>query len=105
MTTVDFIPVITERILRAFSPQKIILFGSLAKGSGDEDSDIDLLVIFPTVSDQRGMAIEIRKRLADLPVSKDIFVSTPEEVNRRRKLVGDFIGPALEEGRVLYERV
>lgn len=104
MTTEDFIPVITERILREFAPQKIILFGSLAKGSGGEDSDIDLLVIFPVVSDQRGMSIEIRKRLSDLPVSKDIFVATPEEINRRKTNLGDFIGSALEEGRVLYER-
>jgi len=105
MTTEDFISVITERISREFSPQKIILFGSFAKGMGGEESDIDLLVVFPAVADQRGMAVEIRKRLSDLPVSKDIFVATPEEINRRKANIGDFIGSALEEGRVLYEQV
>jgi predicted nucleotidyltransferase len=102
--TVELIPTIAERIVRQFEPLRIILFGSQARGEAGPESDVDLLVVLPEVADKRQAAIEIRRALADLPVSKDIVVTTPAEISRRGDLVGTALRPALREGTVLYER-
>ena len=93
-----------DRIVEEFQPASILLFGSRARGDSKESSDVDLLVIMRDVPDKRRAAVEIRRSLGDLPVSKDIVVATPEEVARRRRVVGTIIHAALREGRVLYER-
>ncbi len=99
-----FISIMVDRIARAFQPARVVLFGSHARGTATEWSDIDLLVILPKVSDKRNAAIEIRRALGDLPVCKDIVVATPAEVARRGHLVGTTLRSALREGKVLYER-
>ncbi|MCC6442981.1 MAG: nucleotidyltransferase domain-containing protein [Armatimonadetes bacterium] len=104
MTTAEWIPAIADRIIQHFHPVKIILFGSHARGSASMDSDIDLLVVLPHVGDKRKDAVAIRRALKDFPVSKDIIVTTPEEISRRGDLIGTLLRPALREGKVLYER-
>jgi uncharacterized protein len=93
-----------ERIVRDYDPVKIILFGSHARGEAGPESDIDLLVVLPEVASKRQTAVAIRRKLTDLPVPKDIVVTTPEEIARRGDLVGTVLRPALREGKVLYER-
>jgi predicted nucleotidyltransferase len=93
-----------ERIVRDCDPAKIILFGSHARGEAGLESDIDLLVVLPEVANKRQAAVAIRRILRDLPVPKDIVVTTPEEIARRGDLVGTVLRPALREGKVLYER-
>jgi len=83
---------------------QIILFGSHARGEATDESDVDLLVVLSEVRDKRQAAVEIRRVLADLPVSKDIIVTTPDEIARRGHLVGTILRPALREGKVLYGR-
>ena len=53
-----FISTMVDRIVGAFQPSRIILFGSHARGTATEWSDVDLLVILPNVSDKRDTAIE-----------------------------------------------
>jgi predicted nucleotidyltransferase len=100
----DVLARMIERIVQGFNPVMVILFGSHARGDAGEGSDVDLLVVLPTVRNKREDAIAIRRALADFPVGKDIVVATPEEIERRRDLVGSILRPALREGRVLYER-
>jgi len=104
MTTPEVIQLITERVVRDFHPLRLILFGSHARGDARPESDIDLLVVLPQVTNKRTAAIAIRRALADLPMCKDIVVTTPEELIRRGDLVGTVLRPALREGKVLYER-
>jgi uncharacterized protein len=104
MTPADCIKVMAERIVRGYDPVKIILFGSYARGEAGSESDIDLLVVLPEVANKRQAAVAIRRLLTDLPVPKDIVVTTPEEIARRGDLVGTVLRPALREGKVLYER-
>ena len=100
----ELIPFLIERIVRRFDPLRIVLFGSHARGEAGPDSDIDLLIVFPEVKDKRKAAVEIRRALADLPVGKDIIVTTPDEITRRGDLIGTILRPALREGKLLYER-
>lgn len=101
--THDYLPMIVERIVRGFAPLRIILFGSHARGQARSDSDVDLLIVLASAPDKRRAAIDIRRALSGLPVSKDIVVTTPEEISERGDVVGLVLRPALREGRILYE--
>jgi len=100
----DEIDEMVQRIAERFDPDQIILFGSRARGTARPDSDVDLLVIMPVTGSKRETQIEIRCALHDIHVAKDIIVATPDEVERRRNIVGTIIRPALREGKVLYAR-
>ena len=100
----QLLDMIRERIVDQFRPLRLILFGSRARGDSRADSDIDLLVVLPVVTDKRRAAIEIRRALQDLPVGKDIIVTSPEEIERRGELVGSVLRPALREGKTIFQR-
>jgi predicted nucleotidyltransferase len=98
------ISAMAEQIAREFNPERVVLFGSHARGESGPGSDVDLLVVLDQVSDKRQAAVAIRRSLAKFGVAKDIIVTTREEIARRGDLVGTVLRPALREGRVLYER-
>jgi uncharacterized protein len=100
----DTIAAMTERIVEEFAPVRVIVFGSHARGDAQPDSDVDLLVVLASVDDKREAAIDIRRALAEFPVSKDVVVTTPEELARRGNLVGTVLRSALRESTVMYER-
>lgn len=100
----EVIQEMARRIVEKFDPEQIVLFGSRARGTTGFDSDVDLLVVMPVSGSKREEAVEIGITLMDLPVPKDIIVVTPEEVERRRDIVGTIIYWALREGKVLYAR-
>ena len=92
-----------DRIVRKFHPIRIILFGSWARGSAREDSDLDLLVVLPKVEHKRKATIEVLRALNGLPITKDVIVTTPKEIKERGQVIGNILRPALEEGKVIYE--
>jgi HEPN domain-containing protein/predicted nucleotidyltransferase len=94
----------TERIVAGFDPVQVILFGSYARGDAKAGSDVDLLVVLPEVADKHQKSVEISRALADVPLAKDVIVTTPQEMARRGALVGPILRPALKEGKVLFER-
>ena len=82
----------------SFSPEKIIIFGSRARGEHLEESDIDIIV----VSDKfRG--VDFRERIIkaygmwDKKQGLDIICYTPEEFEKMKKRIG-LIKKAVEEG-------
>lgn len=99
-----WLPEIVERIVDEADPINVLLFGSHARGDATEQSDLDLLVIVDAASFRPDTATRIRRRLSDLPVAKDVVVSTDERVRRYGHLVGTILRPALREGISLYER-
>jgi predicted nucleotidyltransferase len=103
-STRDKIDEIVRRVVKQFHPEKIILFGSHAKGTAGPDSDVDLLIIMPVSGSKREKQIEIGVALHDIRIPMDIIVTTPEEVERRKNLVGTVIRPALREGEIIYVR-
>jgi len=93
-----------RRVVEEFDPDRIVLFGSFARGTGGPDSDVDLLVIKPVSGSKRRERIAIRKALRGMGIAKDVILVTPEEVTQYQNAIGTIIRPALREGRVLYER-
>ena len=93
-----------KRIVARFRPLRIVLFGSRARGEAGKWSDVDLLVVLPEVADKRKATVEILRALGDLPVSKDVIVTTPDEIARRGHIIGSVLRAALKEGKVVYER-
>lgn len=98
------ISVMVDRIVGRFRPSSVVLFGSRARGDAKEGSDVDLLVVLDHVPDKRRAAIEIRRLLGDLRVSKDIVVTTPDQIASRGHVVGTVLHAALRDGEVVYER-
>lgn len=97
-----WLPVIKRRIVRRFRPERIVLFGSQARGDAHRDSDVDLLVVLPKVEHRRRAAAQIHTALAGIPLGKDVIVATPQDVDRLADLSGTIIHPALREGRTIY---
>jgi len=92
------------RIVERFDPERIILFGSAARGDAGPDSDVDLLVVMPVEGSRREKAVEIGVAVNDIPVPKDIVVTTPEDFEWRKEIVGTIERPAEREGRLVYAR-
>lgn len=92
---------IVRRIVEVAKPEKIILFGSAARGEVGPDSDLDLLVI-KSCKNRRKTARAIRRKLIGIGVAKDIIVATPEDIERYKDSIGLIYRPALTEGKVIY---
>jgi predicted nucleotidyltransferase len=95
---------VVQRIVRQFHPERVILFGSHARGQASSDSDVDLLVVMAVDGLKRDKQLEVRRALRDIPVCVDIVVSTPEEFGWRQEIVGTIEYPAVKEGKVMYAR-
>ncbi|MFH1052441.1 MAG: nucleotidyltransferase domain-containing protein [bacterium] len=95
---------IVKRIAIAYNPDKIILFGSYAWGSPNEDSDIDLLIIRDSEQPRHKRAGEIWKHLYGSLIPIDIIVYTNDEILREKVNKHSFIYSAINSGIVLYER-
>ena len=93
---------IVRRIARKFRPEKIILFGSHARGEAGPDSDVDLLVVMAFEGSALDQAVEIKAALPNYWVPVDVIVSKPEEFAWRKDVVGTIEWPASREGKVLY---
>jgi uncharacterized protein len=89
-------------LAREFSPERVILFGSYARGEATDDSDVDLLVIMPSAQRSLQQALEIRQRIpCRFPL--DLLVKTPQEVKERLNLHDSFLSNIFSEGITLYE--
>jgi predicted nucleotidyltransferase len=94
---------IKERLVNSFHPQRIILFGSQARGTADDRSDVDILVICRFEGKRRQLMLEMDRALNGLKLARDIVILTPEEFERDRYIPGTIARPAWLEGKVLYE--
>ena len=105
-TLEEWLPFVVERVAGRFDPLKVVLFGSLARGAPNYDSDVDLLVVFDhaELGDKRDLTVSIRRALAGIPVPVDVVVTDVDEIDRRGHIVGTVLRPALREGKVVYER-
>lgn len=93
---------VVEQIVEKFKPQKIILFGSYARGNPRPESDVDMLVVMNTKLREVNQAIEICQQI-NYRFGLDLIVHTPKYLAERMKMGDWFLRDVLKEGRVLYE--
>lgn len=91
-----------ERLIRAFSPERIVLFGSYAKGAVRSGSDIDLLVVANLQGDPLSHQRRARQLMADVFPPVDIVLCSPEEVAEAPMARSPFLLSVLEKGITLY---
>jgi predicted nucleotidyltransferase len=104
MVSQDTLQEVIRRLVDGFAPERIILFGSQARGVADEHSDVDLLVICPLTGARRALMVAMDRALRGLAIARDIVVLTPQEFERDRCIPGTIARPADQEGKVLYVR-
>lgn len=94
-----------RRLAEKFRPERIILFGSYARGTADRHSDVDLLVIAAdaTRKNRIKMMSEMAQALDGMGFAKDIVILTPDEYEIDKEIPGTIARYVSREGRVLYE--
>jgi len=99
----DILKDITNQIVEKYNPEKIILFGSVARRMHTEDSDIDLCVILDAAKEKE-TSIEMRADLETHDKAVDLILYTPEKWEEYHLVPGRFANVIHEEGEVLYAR-
>ena len=102
LTNLPVLDEVIRRIVDVAQPDRIILFGSAARGQMGPDSDLDLLVVKAGVPHRRRLAQQIYLKLFGIATPVDIIVVTPEDIETFSDKVGTIIGPALREGKQVY---
>jgi len=92
---------VVKRIVEAVAPEKIILFGSAARGEMGPDSDLDLLIVKSDVH-RLATAQMIEHSLIGITIPTDIVVATPKDIEAHKNTIGLIYRPALQEGKILY---
>ncbi len=94
---------IVRRIVAEAQPSRVILFGSYGRGDADEDSDLDIMVIKPSVDNRYAEMIDLRKAVGYVGTGVDVLVYSEAEYGRRSQVPGTVLYWARKEGRPLYE--
>jgi len=93
---------IIRRVVEIAEPQRVILFGSAARGDMSSNSDVDLLVIKGGEFDYYGLMGDIYMNLHGVGQGVDVILATPEQVDKYQNTHCLVIAPALREGREVY---
>ena len=98
----NIIQKIVDKIVDSISPDKIILFGSQAKGKINQDSDIDILVIWDTELNPHKRNVYLSRLFPHRDFSLDIFAFTNKEYSQLKDIPGTIIYEAFQNGKILY---
>ncbi len=95
---------IKRRLTSKFDLEKIILFGSQARGTANSHSDVDLLLIGEVKYDRYQMMTDILRSLGKMKCAFDVIILTADEYEEDKYIPGTTARYAFKEGKVLYER-
>jgi predicted nucleotidyltransferase len=93
-----------ERLVRAFAPTKVLVFGSHAKGTARPGSDVDLLVVTDLDGDRTVHLRRARQLVAPCFPPVDVVLATPAEVADAPNAASPFLASVLDSGVVVYSR-
>ena len=93
---------IVERVVDAAQPSRVIVFGSYGRGDANADSDLDLMVVEPQVSDAYAEMVRLRTAVGSVGLGVDVLVYSEADVEQRKNWCTSPIYWALREGRTLY---
>ena len=100
----DKIDEVVSRIATKFNPDKIILFGSYASGTPNDDSDLDLLIVQETELPMHKRGTDIRLWLIGTMFPVDLLIYTQSEFDQEKNKKFSFLSSAIKNSKVLYER-
>ncbi|MDP6040930.1 MAG: nucleotidyltransferase domain-containing protein [Candidatus Latescibacteria bacterium] len=101
----QIIDYVAAKIAEEIQPEKIILFGSHARGDADQNSDLDLFVVTEAQEPSRIVRRKIDRLLWGRRFPIEVIVRTPQEVDRNLKAKNPFyLHHIFKEGKVLYEK-
>jgi predicted nucleotidyltransferase len=103
MVSAETIDKLVRTLVAAANPTKVILFGSYARGDAGDDSDIDLLIVEPSVTSKRDEMVRLRRLLRPFRVPVDVIVVSETEFNDWAHLAGTTLYWANTEGKLLHE--
>jgi uncharacterized protein len=95
---------IIDRIVALIEPEKIIMFGSRAKGNNTEDSDVDLLILKEGVNNRRQYTQKLYKDLMPINIALDIIIDTPENFEKHKKEKSFIYYQIDKTGILIYEK-
>ena len=95
---------IVNKIAINYKPERILLFGSYAQGSANEDSDLDFIIIKQTDTPKHKRGREVRRFLIGSMVPIDLKIYTPQEFDTEKNIDYSFLNSAIKGAKVLYER-
>jgi uncharacterized protein len=98
------IDMVAARLAEAAGAERVILFGSYARGEAGETSDVDLLIVAESNLPRFKRSRPLYRLLRPYPFSMDLVVYTPEEVERGRQSPMSFVSMVLREGKTVYVR-
>ena len=108
VVTEELLQEIVDKIVAEVAPERIILFGSQARGDAHEHSDVDLIVLeaepFDDGRTKHCEEVRVYRVLWGLGIPKDILVYTLEEAEYWKDSLNNVLARALREGRTIYER-
>ena len=93
-TSADLLKQVVDLLLEVSKPRKIILFGSYARGTQTEDSDLDLVVVLERFESRHREIVRLRRALDPIEMPIDVLVYSEKEVEER----GNWLGSALPPG-------
>ena len=97
-----------ERVARelgkAADAERVILFGSYARGDATEDSDVDLIVIAENDAPRHRRSSKLYGLLRPHPFPMDLVVYTPSEVEKGSRSKHSFLSKVLQYGKIVYAR-
>lgn len=107
MTRDELLQAICDVIVDEVHPRKVVLFGSFARGEERSESDVDVMIVADAIP--AGGRLQVLGRLylalGGMPVSKDLLFYTSAEVEKWKGSRNHVIAKAMQEGKVLYDRV
>ncbi|MBM4048046.1 MAG: nucleotidyltransferase domain-containing protein [Planctomycetes bacterium] len=98
----DTLREIIRRIVEVAHPERIILFGSAARGEVGPNSDVDVLVVKSGQFDHSRLVGDIYMNMHGLGQAVDVVLATPEQIERYRNTHCLVIAPALRDGKEVY---
>ncbi len=93
---------ITDQIIEKYKPEKIILFGSAARGEFGPDSDADFLIIKDETPYYGADRIRELSGMIDRNIPLDLLIYRSEEFSTRMNLGDPFLNDIIKEGKILY---